>query len=64
MDGFYVAKFKKMSNTIQKIVKEADEEVSKKRGVEKETLVEFDDEEDEKFIQDSLASQKKRKAHK
>ncbi|KAI8892644.1 NOL1/NOP2/sun family-domain-containing protein [Globomyces pollinis-pini] len=53
MDGFYVAKFKKISNTFKVVEKETREVVentqpSKKRKVEDVT---FDDEEDAKIIQ-------------
>lgn len=59
-----MAKFKKISNSIPKSANEPKKEVSKKRKVDKEDVVAFDEEEDEKYINDSLDIQKQKKSHK
>ncbi|KAG2235908.1 NOL1/NOP2/sun family-domain-containing protein [Thamnidium elegans] len=68
MDGFYVAKFKKMDNkfTVQKDDVEtekrvySDDEDSKPKKAAKEELT-FNDEEDAKYIEETKVIQKKRK---
>ena len=53
-----------MSNNVPKSVSEPVEGEGKKRKVEVEESVEFDDEEDLQYIKESLANQKQKKAHK
>lgn len=64
MDGFYVAKFKKMSNKIT-AVGQKDKAVSKKEEAKEEKAVEadvaFDDEEDNKIIQMAVEKISKKK---
>lgn len=61
-----MAKLKKISNTIPQNANELKEEVeiAKKRRTEQEDIVAFDDEEDEKYIKETLQVQKKKKLHK
>ncbi|KAI9268927.1 NOL1/NOP2/sun family-domain-containing protein [Phascolomyces articulosus] len=67
MDGFYVAKFKKLSN---KFDSGKDDEPSNKKHVkgskkdQQQEEVTFDDDEDAKYIEESKAKQLKKKARK
>ncbi|KAI9494492.1 NOL1/NOP2/sun family-domain-containing protein [Zychaea mexicana] len=63
MDGFYVAKFKKVSNKFD--AGKDDEPSNKKKqdkDAKKEQEITFNDEEDAKYIEESKAKQRKKKA--
>ncbi|KAI9322159.1 NOL1/NOP2/sun family-domain-containing protein [Dichotomocladium elegans] len=64
MDGFFVAKFKKMSNKIAEVKEEADSKTSGKKNktaVKEEEEIRFNDEEDAKYIEASKARLQKKK---
>ncbi|KAI9009668.1 NOL1/NOP2/sun family-domain-containing protein [Gaertneriomyces semiglobifer] len=68
MDGFYVAKFKKLSNKFQTKAttepgetKQAEPKKAKKEEVVQQEQVTFDEDEDKKYMQDAQKKQLKRK---